>query len=190
MVRLAAVAALATSLLLVACAGRGQRTTRLTGEDLGEFADRTAQAMQESDAFKLRDESSPRMVIAITRVENLTNDLIPRAEQWAMMARLRDSASMVNLGRRKNFALVIPAEHLEEGLRKGVLEAGTGELREPTHELTGVLRSATRSGAGSGVSARTDAYLCEFRLTDLATGELAWTDGFEIKRAAIGRSFD
>jgi hypothetical protein len=175
---------------LAACAARGATSTRLTGDDLSEFAARTAQAMQESDAFKLRDESSPRMVIAISRVENLTNDLIPRREQWAMMARVRDSGAMVNLGRRKNFALVIPAEHLEEGLRTGVLEPGTGDLRAPTHEMTGTLLSATRSGAASGVRARTDAYVCEFRLTDLASGELVWSDGFEIKRAAMGRSFD
>jgi hypothetical protein len=52
--------------------------------------------------------------------------------------------------------------------------------------MSATMRNATRSVK----DARTDVYLCEFRITSLATGELKWLDTFEVKRQAFGLTFD
>lgn len=168
------------------CAGSPARSTRLTDTDLTEFSHEMALRLRESDWMRERDERSQRMVVTINKVENLTTDLLSRGEQWAFVARVRSAEALVGLGRQKNFAVVMPVEHLQEGKDRGNLPEDFAANRAPTHEMSATLRSATRSGGGQ----RTDVYLCEFRATRLADGVLEWTDTFEIKRAAVGLSYD
>ena len=92
-----------------------------------------------------RTPESPRMVIAISKVENLSSDLIPVGEQWMLMAKVRDSVSMVELGKQRNVVFVIPAEHLREAKEAGTLPEDFGKGRKPTHEM-GTRRSARRRG--------------------------------------------
>lgn len=153
-----------------------------------EISEAMASDLRTSELMKSRSEMSERIWIAMDKVENLSSDLIPRREQWYMMARLQSSAALVDLSKEKNFAMVVPAEQAfgTEGLQSRSEAIGVYNKRKATHELTGTIRSATRSDG----KARTDVYLTDFRLTSLATGELLWSGTYEIKRAASGLSFD
>lgn len=160
-------------------------STRLTADDLQQITAEMAARLRTSEFLAGRTPESPPIAVAIQRVTNLSSDLIPVSEQWWLMERVRSSLPIVELGRARSFVFLIPAERLEE-LRALGFEAGVGSERAPTHVMDAVFRSVTRSAAAH----RTDLYVCEYRITDLASGELAWADSFEFKRAAFGRSWD
>ena len=126
------------------------------------------------------------MTIAINRVTNLTSDMIPESAQWYMMERVKNSQSIGRLSRDKNIVFTIPAEHLRQAKAHGAVEEGFGQARAPTHVMSATFRSVTRSTGKD----RTDLYYCEYEITDLATGEIAWTDKVEFKRVAKGESWD
>ena len=179
--------AFAASPLLSACHS-APKSTRLTVGDMKEISEAMASDLRQSELMQSRSEMSERIWIAMDKVENLSSDLIPRREQWYMMARLQASAALINLSNEKNFAMVVPAEQAfgVEGQQSRREGPGVYQKRKATHELTGTIRSATRSDG----KARTDVYLTDFRLTSLATGEMLWTGTYEIKRVASGLSFD
>lgn len=162
------------------------KSTAITVSDIQEVAVEMAAKLRGSDFLKDRGPDSPRMVIAIQRVENLTLDIIPEADRWYLMDRVRSSFSLAELSKEKNIGFVIPAEKLRAAREKGTLDDDFAAGRAPTHEMTATFRSVTRA---AGLN-RTDLYLCEYRITDLADGTLDWSDAFEFKRAALGRAYD
>lgn len=168
-----------------ASAPGGRSSTRLTADDLQEITAQMASKLRASEFLGTRTPDSPPISVAIQRVSNLSSDVIPVSEQWWLMERVRNALPIVELGKDRNFAFLMPAERLEE-LRNLGFEAGVGSERTPTHVMDAVFRSVTRSAD----AARTDLYMCEYRITDINTGELAWADSFEFKRAAFGRSWD
>jgi hypothetical protein len=170
---------------LVGCAG-GAKSTQLTAGDLEETTGVMAQKLAESRFLADRTPESPRMVIAVNKVENLSSDMIPEGEQWWLMERVKGSLPIVELGKQKNLAFVIPAEHLRAARAKGTLPEEYAANRRPTHEMGATFRSGTRMARLD----RTDAYLVEYRITDLATGALEWNETFEFKRAAAGLAYD
>lgn len=182
---LASAIVLAGVATLGGCASTPRRST-LTVEDFEETTRVMADRLRGSDLLAARTGESPRMVIAIAKVQNLTSDLIPESQQWYLMKRVQGSLPIGTLSRERNVAFVIPREQLDAALAANSLDAGTGAARRPTHEMTATFHSATRD-AGKD---RTDAYLVEYRITDLATGELKWTETFEFKREAVGRAYD
>lgn len=177
--------AAAACALAAGCAGPA-RSTAITVGDIQETAAEMAARLRGSDFLKERGPDSPRMVVAIQKVENLTLDLIPEADRWYLMDKVRSSFSLTELSKEKNIAFVIPAEKLRAARAKGTLEGDFAPERAPTHEMTATFRSVTRT---AGLD-RTDLYLCEYRITDLADGALEWSDAFEFKRAALGRAYD
>lgn len=168
-----------------ASAPGGPSSTRLTADDLQEITAQMAAKLRDSEFLGSRSPESEPITVAIQRVTNMSSDMIPQSEQWWLMERVRNSLPIVELGKQRNFAFLIPAERIEE-LRQLGFEPGLLSERRPTHVMNAVFRSVTRSGG----AARTDLYMCEYRITGLDTGELAWADSFEFKRAAFGRSWD
>lgn len=177
-------------LALVGCAVQpgkyDPRTTRLTSDDLVFTTNEMAAKLQESPWLRDRIATSEPIVVAITKVENLTSDLIPASEQWWMMTRVRDSADLVRVGREKNIRFVIPKEFLDQARNFGSITNEDVVERVPTHNMSATFRSATRAAQLD----RTDAYLCDYRITRLATGELEWTETVAFKRVASGKSYD
>lgn len=167
------------------CAGPA-KTTAITVGDIQEVASEMAAKLRGSDFLKDRGADSPRMVVAIQKVENLTLDIIPESDRWYLMDRVRSSFSLQELSKEKNIAFVIPAEKLRAARAKGTLDDEFAAARAPTHEMTATFRSVTRT---AGLN-RTDLYLCEYRITELSGGALEWSDAFEFKRAALGRAYD
>lgn len=182
---IAAVAACALAVSAPGCAAPA-RTTAITVGDIQEVAVEMGAKLRGSSFLKDRGADSPRMVIAIQKVENLTLDIIPESDRWYLMDRVRSSFSLQELSKEKNIAFVIPAEKLRAARVKGTLDDEFAAERSPTHEMTATFRSVTRA---AGLN-RTDLYLCEYRITDLAAGTLEWSDAFEFKRAALGRAYD
>jgi len=179
------------AMLVCAVAGLGAcasqpKSSRLGVDDIEFTAKELAFKLGSSDLVMDRTPSSPRMVIAIHKVENLSTDVIPEGDRWYIMARVRSSQSVDTIARVRNIAFVIPAEHLRDSSMLTELDREVGAGRAPTHEMTATFRSATRSAGRD----RTDLYLCELRVTDLATGQVAWTDIVEFKKTAFGRAYD
>lgn len=168
---------------LAGCASTPQ-SSRLAVDDIEFTAKELAAKLADSGFLRDRTGESPRMVVAIHKVENLTADVIPEADQWYMMVRVRDSASMESLRRLRNIVFVVPAERTGAGAIDREFGAAGG--RRPTHEMSATYHAAVRSAGRD----RTDAYLCEMRITNLDTRELVWTDSVEFKKVAAGRSYD
>jgi hypothetical protein len=183
---LIAASSLTTLLAIGGCATAPAKTTSLSMSDLEATCAEIAAKLRASDFLNGRGPDSPRMVVAINKVENLTSDVIPSSEQWWLMQRVRDSIGIQTLSRERNVRFVIPAKFLREAQRKGTLAEDAALERSPTHEMTATFRTATRTAKLD----RTDAYLCEYRITDLSDGTLEWSETFEFKRTAFGRSYD
>lgn len=171
--------------IISACAS-APKSSRLAVDDIEYTAKELAAKLASSDFLLGRTGDSPRITIAITKVENLSTDIIPESDRWYMMVRVRASQQLDALRRLRNIVFVVPAEHLRHSQSATEFDREYASGRRPTHEMTATFRSATRA---AGLD-RTDAYLCEIRITDLTTRELAWTDIVEFKKTAFGKSYD
>ncbi len=174
---------------LTACAATPQRSSRMTADDFDAMIAAMAASLAHSDPVALRTADSPRWVITIDRVLNLSSDVMTDAEQWAIMARLRGAAPIRALWDQKNIRFVIRAERVEKIRRDPDLYAfddSFGAERRPTHQMSATFRSITRATARD----RTDLYYCEFEILDMASGEPVWSDRFEYKRSAHGHVWD
>lgn len=160
------------------------QSTTLRAADFDNMADAMAQSLLRSPALAERTPDSEPWTISIQKVTNLSGDVIPVREQWAVMAMLRGSVPIRELRDLKNVSFTLPAERVEmlraDDNRPEL--AGFGDERAVTHVMTATIRSVTRTAA----DARTDLYYAEFDLMDLARGVPVWNDKFELKRQALG----
>ncbi len=152
-----------------------------------------AQSLARAPAIMDRTPSSPEWFVSIQRVTNLTTDVIPARELWAVMALLRSSLPIRAFMQQRNIAFVLPAQRVRElradpnlGAAVGDFDARFGSDRKVTHVMTAVFRSVTRATA----DARTDLYECDFEIVDLRTGRPVWADHFTFKRFASGAIWD
>jgi hypothetical protein len=162
------------------------KTSTLTVEDLEETTSQMASQLGGSDFLKDRTPDSAPIVVAIDKVQNLTSDLIPEGQQWFMISRVRDQLDVGTLRATRNVRFVIPREFLDKAKVAGTVEADAGLRRAPTHQMSATFRSVTRARGKD----RTDAYLCEYRITEIGSGALAWTGEYAFKRTAFGRAYD
>lgn len=179
---------LATALVTVClggCAGT-PRSSRLSVSDIEATAQDLAAKLSASDLLMSRTADSERMTVAINKVENLTTDVIPESDQWYIMARVRDAQSIQALRSLRNVVFVIPQDFFRGSTTQNEFDKEFASGRRPSHEMSATFRSATRA---AGLD-RTDAYMCELRVTDLKTRELAWTGIVEFKKVAFGKAYD
>ncbi len=170
------------------CAVRAGGSTALTTDDLQSTSAELAEKLKSSEWLRNRTNDSTPVVIAVASVQNLSNDLISKGEQWYLITRVRDSLPISALRTDRNISFVIPAEQLQNvdpsATESRALVTPGG--RRPTHEMTATFRSSRRA---AGLN-RTEGYDCEFRITDLTSGELAFVDTVGFKRTGYGRSYD
>ncbi len=167
------------------CAAPAPRSTSLTSDDLVVTASELAAKLTSSDWLRQRSEDSPRAVVVVSRVQNLSNDLLSQGEQWYVITRVRDSLPIADLRRSKALAFVIPSDRVAVGTLSNNPQGYTGRS-DATHEMTATFRSARRA---AGLHA-TEGYDCEFRITALDTGEVVFADSVAFKRVAVGKSYD
>lgn len=180
------------AVLLTCCAGPAPRSTRLTAADLTDVVEKMRTSLAASDFLAARDSGSERVVIVINRVENLTSDVLSRAEQWMLVARVRAALPIQRLARQKNVALQIAPER-HAMLKDAGFTGDLGPEDAPTHVLGATYRSARRAARGTAThmtDRRAEYYYFEYRITDLRRRDVVWTDSFEIKREAVGLAID
>lgn len=181
-------AAVLMSALAGGCASAPQ-TSRLRVADLREVSRAMAKSLMHSDAMADRSPESQPWFVSIDKVRNLSSDVIPVAEQWAVMAMLRSSLPMQDLWRNQRVALVIPPEKvrsLEAELPGEPVTDALREGRRATHTLAATFRSITRGDR----ERQSDYYYLEFDLFRLGDPQPVWSDRFELKREAVGQLYD
>ena len=171
--------------LIAACAAPS-KSTRLTVEDFEDVAVEMAASLRQSAFLAGRGPASPPLVIAVSKVENLSSDILSDGEKWYLMDRVIDSHAIDALREADNIRFVIPAEKLRLLNKTLEPQEQAGAARNPTHTMTARLLSLTRTASQD----RTELYDCQFTLTDLATGEIVWTDNIAIKRIARGKAYN
>lgn len=177
--------ALSIAGLAVACAGP-PRTTRIAVEDYQAMAVQMAESLAQSDALAERNAESEPWVVSVTKLTNLTSDVMSESEQWSIIEQIRTSLAMSGLWDRKHVKLVLPPE------RRAAVRAAAGlpdtldNQPAVTHTMTATFRSATRADLND----RTELYFAEFEMIDLRDGRPTWTDTFEYKRVARGNLRD
>lgn len=180
------------SAVLLTAGCSSAQSTRLTASDFDQTIEKMVQSLAASDFLRERQPDSPQAWVVINKVENLTTDIIPVAEQWMLVARLQSSVPIKHLAQTKNVRFQITPERHEMLRQAGF----TDELITPptvTHTLAAVFMSAPRAardGKGGQLTSRSDFYYLEYSLLELETREVVWTDTFEIKREARGLAID
>lgn len=166
------------------------RSTRLTTEDFNHTVTEITQQLLASDLISKRTAESPKMVVVIDKVRNLTSDVISPGEQWMLMARVR-SGLTVDAMRQKNITFQLAPERHDLIRRKGY-EGDLGPARPATHRMAAVFRSSTRVGSDDQklVDARTDYYFLEYTIESIQQRETLWTGVVEFKRQAAGLAID
>ncbi|MCX5658448.1 MAG: hypothetical protein NTW19_01845 [Planctomycetota bacterium] len=181
----------ATALLaLASCATPGQ-STRLRASDFEQSTKLMVASLGKSAFLADRTPASEPVYIVINKVQNLTTDLIPDAEQWMLVARVQGSLPMQELRKQKNIHFLIPPERqpmLRDAGYKEELPTGP----EATHTMAAVFRAAPRTVTNDEhyVGRRQDYYLLQYSVTSIRSREVVWTDQFEFKREAKGLTID
>ncbi len=167
-------------------------SSRLTQGDLDATVNAMAASLAASDFLAGRNATSSPIVIVTNRVQNLTDDIIPVAEQWMLIARVQTTLPIRVMGDQKNIRFVIPPERYEQLLAHGFSEDASKGL-EPTHVMAATFLSARRAGAKNKnglTDSRLNYYYLEYSIFDLSGREILWSDAFEFKRSAFGKVID
>lgn len=178
-------ALLLSALALSACAAPS-RTTRLRVEDFEDVAIEMAAKLRASSFLAGRSPESPPLVVTLTKVENLSSDILSEGEKWYLVERVIDADAIADLRRSDNVRFVIPAEKLRLLRDAADADIPIAPERDPTHVMTARLTSLVRTASLD----RTDLYDAEFRIVELATGEVVWSDHVALKRVARGKAYD
>jgi hypothetical protein len=171
--------------LLAGC--QTTQTSVMTADDISDTTAEMAASLKQSAFLRGRTPDSPKAVVLISKVENLTSDIIPVPEQWMIMAQIQGSMPLGSLRESQNVVFVLPPERIAAARRVGYQEEFGGGER-PTHLLSATFRSNTRfQRDGDGyVKSRVDLYLLGFELTEFGSRDIVWSDSFDFKREAVG----
>jgi hypothetical protein len=163
------------------------KTTFLRSVDLVDMTDRMAQSFAGNDVITARDAHDEPWIVSFYRIVNHTNQIIPEREKWLYIARLRAQLAQSRIADQRRIIWIIPPERwamVAEEL--DVSEEPYGLRMNPTHLLTAEFNTlTTTSGRG-----RSDTYVCSYQLIDLRTGVITWEDAWEVKRQAVGVTYD
>jgi hypothetical protein len=178
-------ASAATVVSLASCAAPRINTTMLSTDDYLVMTDRMARELAAHPVMRERTSASEPWVFSLDRVENRTEHLMSDSERWSTMARFRALLSQSLLANERNVRFVLPPEQWSRYAGEDWRSQANPRVT-PTHVLRAVFRTDTQSA----MAYRTDAYLCEFQLTDLRSGEIVWSGAYQTKRAITRNSLD
>ncbi len=176
---------------LVGCATVPQ-STRLRASDFDFTIEKMAESLAASAFLAERTADSPPIYITINKVENLTSDIIPVAEQWMLVARVQGALPLRALSKQKNIRFQItPEQH--QMLRDAGFDGDLGQAPATTHVMSAQFLSAPRTASHKKekyVNIRQDYYYLEYAINDVNTRQIEWNDSFEFKRVASGLTID
>lgn len=174
-----------------ACRSPENATTRMSVGDFEEVAAQFAAQLAKAKPIEGRTpQSDPPMVIAFQKVTNLSGDIMTPGDQWAALNQVRGTADVQRLWDDKRVAVVLTADQTRKQVQSGIEETRSGTSyavdRHPTHIITATLHGTQRSAGNE----RTDLYVWQFEMFDLATNQLVWSGECLIKRRAFGSQRD
>ena len=183
---------LALLLLLAGCGdaiNKNSYNTFLDADDLIRMTDQMAAAIPSNPQVGAELQKGP-LVIVTQPIVNDTNEIIPAGEKSLYSARIRTLLSS-KPALRQQFAWVLNRQDYEAlKAAEGAGGADTATLGPvaaetpgpgrlvPQYALTGRFYALTKAG----VSQRSDYYLCEFKLRNIATEAELWAGTYETKK--------
>lgn len=172
---------------------RPSRSTRLVDADLTQAVLDLRDQLADSRFLAERSADSPEARLVLRRVENLSTDRIPPAEQWSLAARVIGDPGLRELLRSKRVSVQLPPEKVALLERAGLDFPDLEPESWPTHLLSSQIASGTRAGSthgGRDADIRKEYYLITFVIEDLQQREVFWQGTAELAREAEGTVID
>ncbi|HZW10154.1 MAG TPA: hypothetical protein VFF69_09650 [Phycisphaerales bacterium] len=169
------------------------RTTRLASADLDQAVLEIRDSLASSRFIAERGPASAEARLVLRRVENLSTDRIPVAEQWSLASRVIAHEGMQELLRSKNVVVQLPPEKVTLLGRGGLEFPALGPEDRPTHVMRAQIASGTRAASLAGgrrADIRKEYYLISFAIEDLQGREVLWQGDAELAREAQGSLVD
>jgi PBP1b-binding outer membrane lipoprotein LpoB len=169
--------------LLASCAANTAvshgKSTALDSANLIEMTDdMTAKILADPHIQAVLAQKS-KLKVVIQPVENkMVGEVLPRGEKEAFIARLR---ALLQERAPNQFAWVVNRDAWYN-LRNKEVDPGPDPNRvQPEYALTARFSSITDESSKH----RSSYYLCVYNLTDINTGQVLWTDKYEVKKSAV-----
>ncbi|MCW5776470.1 MAG: hypothetical protein KIS87_08540 [Phycisphaeraceae bacterium] len=193
--RLLSLLCLAAACVLGACAASGssKQTTRLRHGDLALAGAEMRERFAAARFLEGRTPDSPPMRIVIRRLENLSSDRVPIAEQWAMVSGLIADRGVQQAARERGVVFQLPPEKAALLRETGVEYPALLPEHNPTHVLRATIRSVVRGGPTRGTGpadVRKDVYLISYEVEEIDSREVVWQADVEFAREARGLLVD
>ncbi len=160
--------------------------TALDAVDLVRMTDRMAASIAGDAAVQRILAQRGSMTIVVEPVVNLmTAAVLPRGQADAFTARVR---SLLSKHDPERFVWVMNRDAFY-ALRQQELNVDLGpqpERVQPEYALTAKFQSLVHETKDR----RSDYYLCVYELSDLKSGDVIWSDMYEVKKTAVGGMLD
>jgi PBP1b-binding outer membrane lipoprotein LpoB len=170
--------------LLAGCAGNNTAVshgtnTALDAANLVEMSEQMTASILRSPPVQSELSGKGRLKVVIQPVENrMTGEVLPRGSKELFVAKLRNE---LQERAPDKFAWVMNRDNWY-ALRDRELDRGPDPSRvQPEYALTARFSSITDENSKH----RSSYYLCVYNLIDINTGQLLWTDKYEVKKSAV-----
>lgn len=156
--------------------------TALDGLDLVRMTDMMAASIAASAAVQAEIREHGPMKIVVEPVVNLmTAAVLPRGQADAFTARVR---SLLSKHAPESFQWIMNRDAFYS-LREKELDVDLGpdpDRVQPRYALTAKFQSLVHETKDR----RSDYYLCVYELSDLQSGDIIWSNKYEVKKTAVG----
>lgn len=182
--RLRLIGFVALVLVIVPGCGSTPVSTRLQVDDF----DLVVAELRDSLGRYLTDRgpNAQPMRIETRRLRNESSDVLTKAEKWMAVGRVQAALPVQELIQGHGVTFMMP-EHQVAALQ----DAGFNlpPVDRPTHFFKATLRSATRSGRDNedgDTDLRKEYYEFSYKIVDVGTSEMVWSDSVVFAREAFG----
>ena len=160
------------------------RNTALDSADLVEMTQKMTDGILRDPNIQSDLARKGRLKVVIQPVENrMVGEVLPRGAREAFVARLR---ALLQERAPEKFTWIINRDAWN-ALRERGIDRGPDPMGvQPQYALTARFSSITDESS----KRRSSYYLCVYNLTDLDSGQVVWTDKFEVKRSAVKEFLD
>jgi PBP1b-binding outer membrane lipoprotein LpoB len=160
--------------------------TALDAVDLQQMTDDMAAKIVADPQVQAAIAKEGQLPVVVQPVENrMVAEVLPRGPAQAFTARVR---VLLSKHAPDRFLWVMNRDAFYE-LRNREVDIDLGpqpERVQPRYALTSIFSSLTKEDP----KRRSAYYLCEYQLTDLASGNLLWTGSYEVKKIAVRQFLD
>lgn len=167
---------------------RNMESTFLSAHDLMVMTDKMAASIASNPQIAAITAHGP-MVIVLTHLRNMTDEIIPRSAGDIFLHRVRVLLNGES-ALRSRFIFVLNRDTFKELQAQqgwGTAQLGPDVRRlQPEYALRAVFYADTKVA----YQYRSDYYLCTYLLTNIRTGQIIWENSYEVKKAVHGSFLD